>query len=331
MEIQYSIIIPVYNRPQEIDELLNSLLFQQYSKSFEIVIVEDGSTLTCEDVVLIYQEKLDIKYIFQENTGPGQARNKAMEKAKGNYFIILDSDVILPKGYLTTVTKVLKQQFTDAFAAPDRTHHSFSEIQKAINYVMTSFITTGGLRNNKGTRQFQLRSYNMGLSDVAFQTSKGFSKQNFGEDIDLSFRIDDLGFSKQYISDAFVYHKRRTNWYQFYKQTFNFGSARPILNKMHNNTSKITYWFPSLFIVGLFLSIFFLFIGNLTLYILYTLYFLLVFMNSLLQNKNIRVALFSIQAAFIQFLGYGFGFLKSQFRLHLLKKSIKETFPKMFS
>jgi len=313
------------------DELLNSLLFQEFEKSFEIVIVEDGSTDTCKEIVKVYQERLDITYLYQENSGPGQARNFGMQKAKGTYFIILDSDVILPKKYLETVSNSLNKNFTEVFAAPDKTHHSFTDTQKAINYAMTSFLTTGGLRNNKGIQKFQLRSFNMGMSKNAFNLSKGFTKQNYGEDIDLSFRIDKLSLSKQFIPKAFVYHKRRTNWFRFYKQTFNFGSARPILNKMHKNSFKLTYWFPSVFIIGLFLSITGLFVGCFLLYIFYTLYFLLIFMHSLIENKNVKVALFSVQATFIQFLGYGFGFIKSQFRLNILQKTEQETFPKMFS
>ena len=330
MKITLSIIIPVYNRSQEIDELLNSLLFQKFNKSFEIVIVEDGSTEKCNEIVKVYQEKLNINYLFQDNTGPGQARNNGMSKANGNYFIILDSDVILPKDYLTIVHNKLDTNYTDTFGAPDKSHHSFTETQKAINYAMTSFLTTGGLRNN-GKTNFQLRSFNMGLSKKAFDLSKGFSKQHYGEDIELSYRIDKLNLTKQFIQDAFVYHKRRANWFQFYNQTFNFGSARPILNKTLKNSTKLTYWFPSIFIIGLLFSVILIFIGYPLLYILYTLYFLAIFMNSLWLNKNIKVALFSMQAVFIQFLGYGLGFIKSQFNLNIFRKSKEATFPKMFS
>lgn len=331
MNVSFSIIIPVYNRPKEVDELLNSLLFQNFDNPFEIVIIEDGSTKTCECIVKVYQEKLDISYLYQKNSGPGQARNNGMSHAKGNYFIILDSDVILPKNYLSIINNVLINTFTNSFAAPDKSHHSFTDTQKAINYAMTSFLTTGGLRNNKGKGNFQLRSFNMGMSKKTFQLTKGFSKQNYGEDIDLSYRIDNKEISKQFISKAFVYHKRRTNWLNFYRQVNNFGRARPIINKNHKNSSKLTYWFPFIFIVGLFLSIILVIIGYPLLYIFYTLYFLLIFMHSLYVNKSIKVALFSVQAAFIQFLAYGFGFIKSQFKLNILNKSNKETFPEMFS
>jgi glycosyltransferase involved in cell wall biosynthesis len=331
MDFSFSIIIPVYNRPQEIDELLNSILFQNYKKDIEIVVVEDGSTDKCEEIVNFYQEKLNIKYLFKQNSGPGQSRNYGMENASGNYFIILDSDVMLPKNYLSIVDSALQKKYTELFAAPDKSHHSFTETQKAINYTMTSFLTTGGLRNNKGKNKFQLRSFNMGMSQEAFELTKGFAKQNYGEDIDLSLRVDKLNLSKQFITKAFVYHKRRTNWFQFYKQINNFGTARPILNKTHKNTAKLTYWFPTLFTLGLFISIIGLVFGYPLLYIFYTLYFLLIFIHSLFQNRNIKVALFAVQATFIQFLGYGLGFVKSQFKLNILQKSKEETFPKMFS
>lgn len=331
MQFHFSVIIPVFNRPQEIDELLNSLLFQDYKSDFEIVIIEDGSKNTCKDIVEIYQQKLKITYLSQKNKGPGQARNFGMQKATGNYFIILDSDVILPKNYLAIIDKALHNNFTDAFAAPDKSHHSFTNIQKAINYAMTSFLTTGGLRNNKGNSNFQLRSFNMGLSKRSFELTKGFSKQRIGEDIDLNFRCNQLNLSKQFIDKAFVYHKRRANWNQFYKQTNSFGSARPILNNTYQNSAKITYWFPSVFIIGLLISIILLFFGKPLLYIIFTLYFLAIFMHSLITNKNISVAIFSVQATFIQFLGYGIGFLKSQIKLHFQGKSKNDVFPEMFT
>jgi len=331
LNLFYSIIIPVFNRPQEINELLYSLLSQDYNKSFEIIIIEDGSTDKSDQIIKKYQPNLDIKYFFKKNSGPGQSRNFGMQKAKGNYFIILDSDIILPKKYLSEIDDSLKVNYTEAFAAPDRAHYSFTDIQKAINYAMTSFLTTGGLRNNKGSQNFQLRSFNMGISKKTFEETKGFKKQNFGEDIDLSFRIKKIGLSKQFIDSAYVYHKRRTSWSKFYKQTFNFGAARPILNKMYANTAKITYWFPTVFVTTFFISLIFLILKFPVFYFLFVLYFLFLFIHSLWINKNVMVAIYSIQATCMQFLGYGFGFLRSQFRLHILKKSNKETFPKMFS
>lgn len=321
----------MFNRPQEINELLNSLLHQDYNNSFEIIIIEDGSTNKSDKIIERYESNLDIKYFFKENSGPGQSRNYGMQKAKGNYFIILDSDVILPKKYLSEIDYSLKSNFTEAFTAPDCAHYSFTNIQKGINYAMTSFFTTGGLRNNKGSQNFQLRSFNMGISQNVFEKTNGFAKQNFGEDIDLSFRIEKLDLSKQFIANAYVFHKRRVNWNKFYKQIFNFGAARPILNKMYKNTAKITYWFPTVFLFSFLISLIALVFKLPILYFLFVLYFLFLFMHSLWINKNVIVAIYSIQATCIQFLGYGFGFLRSQFRLHILKKTNKETFPKMFS
>ena len=91
VELYFSFIIPVYNRPQEIKELLESLSL--IDNAFEVVIVEDGSQNTCEDVVEKYKDKLNISYYFKENSGPGDSRNFGMHRAKGNYFIILDKHV----------------------------------------------------------------------------------------------------------------------------------------------------------------------------------------------------------------------------------------------
>lgn len=331
MELKFSIIIPVYNRPDEIDELLESLTKQTYLENFEVITIEDGSDLSSEDRIKKYQDQLDIKYFYKENSGPGLSRNFGMQKATGNYFIILDSDCILPKQYLAEISKSLKDNFTDAFGGPDASHNSFSTIQKAINYAMTSVLTTGGIRGKKSTlNKFQPRSFNMGLSQIAFQKTKGFGSQHFGEDIDLTFRLWKNGFETQLIEKAFVYHKRRVNWKSFFKQTVNFGAARPILNKQHPDTAKITYWFPSVFSVGLLSAIVFLLIGIQFPITIFVIYFLAIFVDAFLQNKNLYVAIYSILATLIQFLGYGFGFLRSFIRLHILRKPITDTFPQMF-
>lgn len=330
--IQLSIIIPVYNRPQELEELLESLVKQTFQGSFEVIVVEDGSQIDARKSVEQYANALKISYFFKENSGPGSSRNFGMLKASGNYFIIVDSDCILPTNYLDDVETALKNNFTDAFGGPDASHTSFSIIQKAINYAMTSILTTGGIRGHKSvSEKFQPRSFNMGISKVAFEKTNGFSEQRFGEDIDLTFRLWEHGFESQFIESAFVYHKRRTNWKSFLKQTFNFGAARPILNKMHTNTAKITYWFPSIFVIGLLsASLLFIFNSYVLLYV-YALYFLGIFVDSLFLTKSIPVALTSIFATIVQFLGYGLGFLRSFFRVSVLQKTKQEAFPRMFS
>ena len=314
MKLYFSIIIPVYNRPKEIDELLESLTKQDFSDNFEVLIIEDGSTEKCGSIIEKYTNQLNLKYFFKENSGAGASRNFGMQKALGNFFIILDSDVIVPKQYLSEVKKALENNFTDAFGGPDAAHKSFTALQKAINYSMTSVLTTGGIRGKKqAVGKFQPRSFNLGLSKKAFEKTKGFSKMKNGEDIDLTFRLWENGFETQLIENAFVYHKRRSSIKQFFKQTFGFGTARPILNRNYPKTSKITYWFPSLFIVGLGLAILGFLFGFPQLLYFYEFYFVLIFIDSLFQNKNLQVAFLSVVTTLTQFFGYGLGFLKSQF------------------
>ena len=313
MKLSFSIIIPVYNRPQEIDELLQSLTKQEYSDDFEVLIVEDGSTQKSDVIVEKYKSKLKLKYFFKENSGAGASRNFGMQKASGNYFIILDSDVIVPKQYLSEVKKALEINFTDALGGPDAANKSFTALQKAINYSMTAVLTTGGIRGKKNSvGKFQPRSFNMGLSQKAFNITQGFSEMKTGEDIDLTFRLWKNGLKTQLISEAFVYHKRRTSVKQFFKQTYGFGTARPILNRKYPGTSKITYWFPSLFIIGLDISILFAIFGEFSLLGMYYVYFLVLFIDSTFQN-GFRVGFLSLITTITQFLGYGLGFLESQF------------------
>ena len=314
MNFNFSIIVPVYNRPNEIDELLESLTKQDLSHDFEVLIIEDGSTNKSDIIVEKYKSQLNIKYFFKENTGAGASRNFGMQRASGSYFIILDSDVIVPTEYLSEVKQTLENHFTDAFGGPDAAHKSFTPLQKAINYSMTSVLTTGGIRGKKqAVGKFQPRSFNFGLSQIAFSETNGFSKMKNGEDIDLTFRLWKNGFETQLIEKAFVYHKRRSTIKQFFKQTFGFGTARPKLNRMYPETVKLTYWFPCIFIIGFDISILLVILGFNQLLYFYGVYFLLIFLDSLFQNKNVRVAFLSIVTSFTQFLGYGLGFLESQF------------------
>ncbi|QNM86047.1 glycosyltransferase [Polaribacter pectinis] len=314
MNLNFSIIIPVYNRPQEIDELLESLTKQDFSDAFEVLIIEDGSENSSKEIVNKYNNQLDLKYYFKENSGAGASRNFGMEKASGSYFIILDSDVIVPTQYLSEVKKALEINYTDAFGGPDAAHKSFTSLQKAINYSMTSVLTTGGIRGKKkGVGKFQPRSFNLGMSKKAFKKTKGFSKMKNGEDIDLTFRLWENEFETQLIEKAFVYHKRRSTIQQFFKQTFGFGTARPLLNKKYPETAKLTYWFPSIFIIGFDLSIIAAIFGYNQLLYFYGFYFLLIFVDSLFQNKNLYVSFLSMITSLTQFLGYGLGFLESQF------------------
>jgi glycosyltransferase involved in cell wall biosynthesis len=314
VEFQFSIIIPVYNRPQEIDELLQSLTKQTYIKKFEVVVVEDGSENISKEIVQTYSKDLNIQYFLKNNTGAGASRNYGMLHATGNYFIIFDSDCIIPPNYLVEVEKVLTEKYTDAFGGADAAHESFTTIQKAINYSMTSFFTTGGIRGNKkAVDKFQPRSFNLGISKKAFEITNGFSKMKIGEDIDLTFRLWDNNFETQFIEKAFVYHKRRSTFKQFFKQTFAFGNGRPFLNKKYPGTAKITYWFPTLFSLFLLISISLVFFGFQLFAIFFVTYFAIIFLDSLVKNKSMTVAFVSIITTLIQFFGYGFGFIKGLF------------------
>lgn len=329
--MQYSFIIPIYNRPEEIDELLGSLLHQDFNNSFEIVIIEDGSSITCQDIVNKYNKRLNVKYYFKENSGPGDSRNYGMKVAKGDYFIILDSDCLLPKGYLTAVDTFLKNSYIDCFGGPDAAHDSFSDVQKAINQAMTSFITTGGVRGgSEKLGKFQPRSFNMGISKKAFLASEGFGKIHPGEDPDLSIRLWKMGFKTALIPNAYVYHKRRIDWSKFYKQVNKFGKARPILNQRFPDYTKITFWFPSLFIIGLPISILLSIMNVPYLLYLYILFYLLFFIESLFKTKSLKISILSIIASFIQFYGYGTGFIKSYFVLNVLKLHPEKAMPEMF-
>ncbi|EHO09960.1 hypothetical protein HMPREF9714_01645 [Myroides odoratimimus CCUG 12901] len=326
----FSFIIPVYNRPDEVDELLESLTKQTYKEAFEVVIVEDGSKEDSRAVVSKYEDRLEISYYYKANSGPGASRNYGMERAKGEYFIVLDSDCIIPQEYLTTVDQYLKEEYVDCFGGPDAALASFSDVQKAINYSMTSVLTTGGIRG-AGERigKFQPRSFNMGISKKAFLASGGFGKIHPGEDPDLTIRLWKLGFDTQLLSKAYVYHKRRIDWNKFFIQVNKFGKARPILNQRYPETSKITYWFPALFMAGLLLSIImtyytFVFI------LCYIFYFLLVFLGCLIKEKNFKISLLALVAIFIQFYGYGIGFVKSSYILFVKRQEAEVGMPEMF-
>jgi glycosyltransferase involved in cell wall biosynthesis len=308
----YSVIVPVYNRPQEVLELLESLVNQTYS-NFEVIIVEDGSNLDCKEIVESFSSKLDITYFFKDNSGQGFSRNFGFDKAKGDYFIVFDSDCLIPENYFETVEKSLEEHYLDAYGGPDREHESFTNTQKAISYSMTSLFTTGGIRGRKGhVGQFHPRSFNMGISREVYEKTGGYIITRMGEDIEFSIRILANGFKVGLIPDAFVYHKRRTNLAQFYKQLHFFGRARINIGRFFKNEIKVVHLFPAAFLIGLILTIlgtimfpkiFVWFAG------LFGVYFSLIAIDSLLKNKNLAVAIISLAAALIQLSAYGIGFI----------------------
>lgn len=327
----FSLIIPVFNRPEEVKELLESLSQSDFKEEFEIVIIEDGSTLPCEEVVDTYKSKLNISYYLKYNSGPGDSRNFGMSLAKGDYFLIFDSDCIIPKHYLTEVAKALEQNYADCFGGPDKALDSFSDIQKAINFAMTSFLTTGGIRGgSEKIDKFQPRSFNMGLSKKAFEVSGGFGNIHPGEDPDLAIRLWNLGFETKLFPNAYVYHKRRIDWNKFSTQVNKFGKARPILNSWYPKHSKLTYFFPTIFIIGFFVALVLLIFAEDALLKLYFLYFLVLFLVSTFQNKSIKIGYLSVIAVWKQFFGYGLGFLESFVKINLLKQKPQVAFPELF-
>ena len=329
--LHFSFIIPVFNRPDEVNELLESFTKLEGNFEFDILIIEDGSTIPSKQVVDSFSNQLNISYFFKENSGPGDSRNYGMRQAKGNYFIILDSDCLLPPQYLIEVSSFLNKSYVHCFGGPDAAHESFTNLQKAINFAMTSFITTGGIRGGKQTdEKFQPRSFNMGISKKAFEASGGFGVIHPGEDPDLSIRILKLGFKSALIPKAFVYHKRRISWEKFYQQVHKFGLVRPIINLWHPETERLVYWFPTLFVVGFFVAAVLWLFGFKIPLLLYVSYVFIAFILALAQSKNIIVAFQSILAIFIQFFGYGYGFIKSTFYIKILKRQPEKQFPKLF-
>ena len=362
--MKYSIIVPVYNRPDEVDELLESLCSQTL-KDFEVVIVEDGSQKPCKDVCDKYAGILDLHYYLKENSGPGQSRNYGVERAQGEYVIILDSDVVLPNGYLEATNNSLPSPLSPlpsivAWGGPDAAHPSFTPIQKAISYSMTSFFTTGGIRGGKAKLdKFYPRSFNMGIRRDVYQQLGGFSKMRFGEDIDFSYRIVEAGYKPRLFPDAWVWHKRRTDFRKFFRQVYNSGIARINLEKRHPGTMKLVHLLPMVFTLGV-IGCLLLSLGGAALYIggewldanslrptdnmhqgIGFVFFVLgvlpllfyssvIFIDSSVRNRSLWVGLLSIPAAFVQLMGYGFGFIESWWKRCILKQDEFTAFEKNF-
>lgn len=348
--MKYSIIVPVFNRPDEVDELLSSLLNQTFT-DFEVLIVEDGSQKPCDEVCNKYADRLDLHYFMKPNSGPGQSRNYGAERAKGEYLLILDSDVVLPKGYLNAIEEELKREPADAFGGPDAAHDSFTDTQKAISYSMTSFFTTGGIRGGKKKLdKFYPRSFNMGIRRDVYMELEGFSKMRFGEDIDFSIRIFKAGKRCRLFPEAWVWHKRRTDFRKFYRQVYNSGIARINLYKKYPESLKLVHLLPMVFTVGIIflalllcIGLFFSFAPSLSsaskaigiflcicAIIPVLLYSLLILLDSTLQNKSIKIGFLSIRAAFVQLMGYGFGFLEAWWKRCVKDKDEFAAFEKNF-
>jgi hypothetical protein len=336
--MKYSVIVPVYNRPSECEELLESLTHQT-QRDFEVIIVEDGSSVPCRDVVERYADKLAVHYYDKPNSGPGQTRNYGVERANGEYVIILDSDVVLPEGYFAAIDAELAANLCDAFGGPDRAHESFSTTQKAINYAMTSFFTTGGIRGGKAKLdKFYPRSFNMGVRREVYQALEGFSAMRFGEDIDFSTRIFKSGYRCRLFPEAWVYHKRRTDLKKFFKQVHNSGIARIHLSHRHPGTHKLVHLLPAVFTLGVaFLLVLALLslcfgceIGTFVSLSPLLLFALLIGGDATRQSCSLAVGITSIAAAFVQLTGYGTGYLSAWWRCNVRGEGEFEAFSQTF-
>jgi glycosyltransferase involved in cell wall biosynthesis len=315
---KYSVIIPVYNRPDEIKELLESLTQQTY-RNFEVLVIEDGSSMRCQHIVEQYVGRLEIRYYYKENSGQGFSRNYGFRLAKGDYFVIFDSDCLIPGHYFATVDTYLNQHYLDAYGGPDRAHAGFSPIQKAISYSMTSIFTTGGIRGSKKRvgGAFHPRSFNMGLSRKVYEKVGGYVITRMGEDIIYTISIIEHGFTTGLIENAYVYHKRRTNFRQFYKQLHFFGRARINISRFFPKELKLVHTFPAMFTIACFSILLLAFLPGYWYQLalcLPILYILLVLLDSTIKNKSLEVGLLSVIAVFVQLFGYGIGFLTEGWR-----------------
>lgn len=309
---KFSVIIPVFNRPEEVKELLQSLVNQEV-KDFEVLIIEDGSTLKCKEYVEAFKEQLEIHYFYKENSGQGFSRNYGFSRAKGEWLVVFDSDCIIPSHYFKAVEAFLIDLEVDAFGGPDKAHSEFNSVQKAISYSMTSFFTTGGIRGGKkhiGT--FHPRSFNMGIKKEVFDVTKGYILPKKGEDIEFSIRIIEHGFKTVLIPDAFVYHKRRTNFLAFFKQLHFFGTARINVFRFYRKELKLVHFFPSIFFLGLLgaliISLFSPQLGT-GILLLYGGYFALILLHAIFQTKSLWVGILSVWASLVQLSAYGIGLI----------------------
>lgn len=330
--VSISIIVAIYNRRDELFELLNSLAFQD-DKDFEVIIVDDGSQVALLPTVELFSDRLKIDFHRKENSGPGLSRNFGAKKALGTWLVFLDSDCIAPKNYITQIKANIRTHDCEAFGGSDKAHKGFNLMQKAISYSMTSLFTTGGIRGRKkSVGKFQPRSFNMGVKKEAFTRVGGFSEMRIGEDPDLTMKLWEQGYQTCFFDNIGVYHKRRTDFGKFSKQVYEFGVARPILNMRHPKYIKATFAFPTFFLLGYIIGFITYFSsGNTFLLNLYGIYTLLVFLHALITLKNLSIASLAVIATYIQMFSYGWGFLESWVKLNILRMQPKDAFPKHFN
>jgi GT2 family glycosyltransferase len=316
----FSVILPVYNRPSEVFELLTSLVYQSY-QDFEVVVVDDGSTVKADQVVSEFTSELSIQYYFQKNQGQGFARNFGMTRAKGDFFVILDSDVIVPPDYLQIVNKAITERKLDAFGGPDAAADDFSNLQKAMDFAMTSFWTTGGIRGKlKDPSKYQARGFNMGVSRKVFESTGGFLDPNRGEDIEWSIRIRKAGFRLELVSEAFVYHKRKNTLKSFAKQAFSFGRNRVNVSRFHPEAIKLVHWMPTfflLFLVSILVNVIFVKVFLILHLLIFAIWSGLVIYQASWKYQSILVGNLAWMTSIIQLCSYGSGLVVELFRKSL--------------
>ncbi|MDE6340995.1 MAG: glycosyltransferase [Muribaculaceae bacterium] len=305
----FSIIVPVYNRPDEVAELMASLAGQT-DKGFEVVIVEDGSTIPCRAAAEAYASEVALQYFHKDNEGRSPARNFGMEHARGDYFVFVDSDCILPPDYIASLRKALESRPIDCFGGPDDAHESFTDTQKAINFAMTAFLTTGGIRGGKvQMEKFVPRTFNMGFSRAVYEKTGGF-REMFSEDIDMSTRIRLAGFSPELIRDVKVYHKRRGNLAKFWRQVHVFGMSRITLQLLYPGSMKAVHWAPALFVIFSAASVIAAFFNPLWLLPLAA-YLLALWFSAIFSTRSLKVGTMAVAASMVQLWGYGTGFIRA--------------------
>lgn len=308
-DLKFSIIVPVYNRPDEIEDLLQSLAAQS-DKDFEIVIVEDGSTIKCQNQCEAFAHCVNIRYFYKNNEGRSIARNYGMDRADGDYFVFVDSDCILPSDYIANLRHCLIQSGADCFGGPDSAHDSFTDTQKAINYAMTSFLTTGGIRGGKvQMEKFVPRTFNMGYSREVYEKAGGF-REMFSEDIDMSTRVRLAGFAPQLFRDVIVYHKRRGNLAKFWRQVHVFGMSRITLQLLYPGSMKLVHWLPAIFVIGALALIIASFFWKWAIIPL-VVYILALWIWGIVTTRSLKIGTMGVAASMVQLCGYGTGFIRA--------------------
>jgi|WetSurMetagenome_2_1015567.scaffolds.fasta_scaffold75701_2 glycosyltransferase involved in cell wall biosynthesis len=323
----FSIVVPTFSRPDEVSELLASLVFQK-NKNFEVIIADGSPDDSVRQVIESYNERLDLKYLYHKGLGISESRNWGVENARGDYIVFFDSDCVIPPHYFKVAGEFLKIDPLDSYGGPDRASENFNKQQRAISYAMTSFFTTGGIRGRKKhVGQYQPRSFNMGIRRNVFNALHGFSGLKVSEDIDLSIRLNKNGYRSGFIEDAYVFHKRRSTFYKFFRQVLSFGSGRIDLQMRHGDALKPVHMLPSLFVLylisGLVAGIFsrevFIFWAGSA-----VTYMVAILIDATIQNRNLVIGLMSVYAAFVMLIGYGLGMIKAAC-LRFVLRSRKES------